>query len=39
MGALGIVGAGIGYKEKNTRIYNLSENDWKSQMNKRYFHF
>ena len=27
--ALGIVGAGIGYKEKNTRIYNLSENDWK----------
>ena len=27
--ALGIVGAGIGYKEKKTRIYNLGENDWK----------
>lgn len=27
--ALGIVGAGIGYKEKKIRIYNLGENDWK----------
>ena len=27
--ALGIVGAGIGYKEKKTRTYALGENDWK----------
>jgi len=27
--ALGIVGAGIGYKEKKIRIYNLGENDWR----------
>ena len=27
--ALGIVGAGIGYKKKKIRIYNLGENDWR----------
>ncbi|MDC0234751.1 hypothetical protein OAK09_00185 [Candidatus Marinimicrobia bacterium] len=26
---LGIVGAGIGYKQKNSKVYALGENDWK----------
>ena len=26
---LGIVGAGIGYKQKNSKVYALGDNDWK----------